>query len=723
MKRFFTVILAGFLAFGAYFKAKADEGMWLPLLLDNYNYAEMKRLGLKLTPEQVYSINQNCLKDAIVQMGGFCTAEVVSKEGLIFTNHHCGYDAIAEHSSVEHNYLDDGFWSKSKKDELHVPGLTVTFLKRVDDVTERIMAIKNGGAENADMLVAQEMQKIQEEATAGTHYRAEVKSMFDGNGYYMFLYETFRDIRLVGAPPSAIGKFGGDTDNWMWPRQTGDFSIFRIYANQKNEPADYSLDNKPYTPKHVLPISLKGVKDGDFTMIMGYPGSTDRYFTSYEVTEQQKILAPAVVKIMGERLEIMKKEMDKDEAVRIKLASNYASLNNTYKYFKGNLMSLNKFNLAEEKRGEEKKFQKWANEDSERKSTYGNVLAEIGALVEGHATTAELNYTMSFAAFAPAFNSRGIQMWRLKATMQSDEEQGNVMAGKMLENVETMFSDFVPETDEKILAMAIRYLYELPADVRPDIFGKEMWASAKGDNAADKAASLAHTIFKKSILVNEKKFTKFLKKPKLKTLENDPGVIYSESIVNCYRNHVLGASQGYSDKLQDLRQVYFKGMMEMQPNRHFYPDANSTMRLTYGTVGSYKSWEGKPYNTQTWGSEILEKEKLYAAENPQEFAIPQKLHDLLEKKDFGQYAQNGKLPICFLHNTDITGGNSGSPVINGNGELIGIAFDGNWESMMSDLKFQEEYVRTISVDIRYVLFVIDKYAGASNIIAELNLVK
>lgn len=717
MKNVLSVILASFFVFGGIKIAKADEGMWLPLLLNDYNYAEMKRLGLKLTPEQIYSINNSSVKDAIVQLGGFCTAEVVSSKGLLFTNHHCAYDAIQEHSTVEHDYLTDGFWAADHSKELNVPGLSVTFLVRVEDVSERMLGVAN--AEDADaMKVRGETQIIAQEATAGTKYRAEVKRMFDGNAYYLFVYETYTDIRLVGAPPSSIGKFGGDTDNWMWPRHTGDFSVLRIYADKDNKPADYSLDNKPFTPKHVLPVSLKGVKDGDFTMIMGYPGSTDRYFTSFEVSEQQNILAPAVVKIMGERLEIMKGEMDKDAATRIMLASNYASLNNTYKYFKGNKNSLDKFDLASAKKKEEQKFQKWADSEKKRKSAYGTVLKELSELIQGHAEDAEFSYNMNFAAFAPGFISRGSQMWRLKMVIEDNEDAASSIVKSNLEKIDESFKEYSASADEKIFAMAVRFLNDMPEGKRPDFFQSKLWEKAKGTNLKEKSISYAAKVFKKSILTDKARFEKFLNKPKAKTLEKDAGVAYMESIISLFRQN-MAAGGGYSEKLSELRKTYMKGMMEMNPKVQFYPDANSTMRLTYGTVGNYKSWEGKPYKTQTYAKEILKKE----IPNDQEFHVPSKLHDLIEKKDYGQYGEKGKLPVCFLHNTDITGGNSGSPVINGNGELIGIAFDGNWESMMSDLEFQEEYVRTISVDIRYVLFVIDKYADARHLINELTLVK
>lgn len=718
MKRILYAAVATLIALSSSFKAKADEGMWLPLLLNDYNYEEMKRLGLKLTPEQIYSINSGSLKDAIVQLGGFCTAEVVSKQGLLFTNHHCAYDAIRSHSSVENDYLKDGFWAMDQGQELNVPGLTATFLVRVEDVTKQIMSAKKNEPDNVQEVMAE----LNKKATEGNGYRTEIKDMFDGNAYYMFVYETFTDIRLVGAPPSSIGKFGGDTDNWMWPRHTGDFSMLRIYSNEKNEPAEYADGNIPYTPKHSLPVSVKGVKDGDFTMIMGYPGSTDRYFTSYEVKEQQEITGPAIVKIMGERLSIMKEEMDKDRNVGIALASDYASLNNTYKYFQGNLRSLEKFNLAGEKAKEEKSFEKWVKQNKVRTTKYGSVLSDIEKAVQRRSFPSKYNYVYNMAGFAPSFTSgRGFPMYRLhqmwKDDPKADPNEG--VLGSIAEGLEESFKTYDLNTDKKIFAMALRMLYELPADKRPDLFNSKLWKKAKGDDIEARSMAYAEMAFKKSILVDRAKMEKFLDKPKFKTLDKDPLLQYLASTIASYRTAVI-ADMGDANQVVDKsRETYFKALMEMNPDKHFYPDANFTMRLTYGTVMNYKSWEGKPYATQTWATGILKKE----IPNDDEFHVEPKLKSLIQDGDFGPYGQDGKLPVCFLHNTDITGGNSGSPVINANGELIGIAFDGNWESMMSDLKWQDEYVRTISVDIRYVLFVIDKYAGATHLIDEMEIVK
>lgn len=725
MKLFLSVLLSIGLLFGGLAKSNPnppDEGMWLPLLLKDYNYEEMKKLGCKLTPDQIYSVNNSSLKDAIVQLGGFCTAEVVSAEGLLFTNHHCAYDAIQEHSSVENDFLTDGFWAMNRSEELQVPGLTVTFLQYMEDITAELDAVKDGKSEaEAELAVNEKIEALKDAAIAGTDYRAEVKSMFDGNAHYLFVYRTYRDVRLVGAPPSSIGKFGGDTDNWMWPRHTGDFSILRVYAGEDNEPVDYSSTNKPYKPKHFLPVNVNGIDEGDYTMIMGYPGSTDRYFTSYEVSRQQEIVAPAIVKILGERLRIMKEEMDKDAEVRIMLASSYASLNNTYKYFKGNLRSLKKFNLSAEKRKMENEYLKWAAQEKEREK-YSASLKGIGELINNTGDVAKLNYYMQMAGFAPSVVGPAIQMWRLKLTMDAAEDESDyedAIEG-LKERVDEIFKEYHAGTDERILGLSARLLYDLPKEQRPDFFESKLYSRATGVTPFEKCNSMASRIYRKSIIADPEKFAKFLEKPKLKKLEKDPGLNYFISIINCYRQNVLPGQNSFQGQLSDMRQTYMEGLMKMNPDKKFYPDANFTLRLTYGTVQNYSGWDGESFNTFTYATEILDKE----IPNDDEFHVPGKLKELIQKQDYGQYAnEKGRLPVCFLHNTDITGGNSGSPVINGNGELVGIAFDGNWESMMSDLKFQDEYVRTISVDVRYVLFVIDKFAGASHLIDELKLVE
>lgn len=702
---------------------KADEGMWLPLLLKNYNYDEMKRLGCKLTPEQIYDINNSSVKDAIVQLGGFCTAELVSAEGLLFTNHHCAFDAIQSISSVQNDYLTEGFWAMKRSEERPIEGLTVSFLVRVEDVTAKVVQASEDADEgDGEYAIMQKHSELEEEASADGKYRAQVKSMFDGNAHYLFVYEDYRDIRLVGAPPSSIGKFGGDTDNWMWPRHTGDFSILRIYANKNNEAADYSEDNVPFKSKHFLPISIKGQKEGDFNMVMGYPGSTDRYLTSYEVDQSLKTSNPAYVKILGERLKIMKTHMDADDEVRIKLASNYASLSNTYKYFKGQIKSLNHNKLVQTLRKEENLYQNWADKP-ENRDEFGYVLSGIKTAVEGASDIQKLNAYVNMAGFGPELVTRGIQLYRLHLTMARDPKDNDAWSptvDRILSGIDDMFKDYDVSTDEDLLsATAAMIINNISSENLPDFYTSKMYQKAKGSTVEEKCASMTRTIFKKSMLVDEEKLRAFLEKPKFKKLDKDPGVQYVLSIISWYRSEVGDLIGAFQSSLEKERKAYIKGLMKMRVGTKFYPDANFTMRLTYGTVKGYSSWEGKPYSTFTYASEILGKE------NPSsdEFIVPTKLKKLIEQKKYGRYGENGKLPVCFINNTDITGGNSGSPVINAEGHLVGIAFDGNWESMGSDLVFEDEFVRTISVDARYVLFIIDKYADAGHLLDEMKIIK
>jgi hypothetical protein len=697
-----------------------DEGMWLPMLIKDYNYEEMKRLGCKLTAEQIYSVNNSSLKDAIVQLGGFCTAEIISDEGLILTNHHCGYDAIASQSTEENNYLKDGFWAKNKGEELNIPGLTVTFLKSMADVSDRIFNLDKD--ENGDpdyMAIQQEKANIEEEYSEEGKYTVEVKEMFDGNAVYVFVYEVYRDIRMVGAPPSSIGKFGGDTDNWMWPRHTGDFSMFRIYAGSNNEPADYMESNKPFQPKHSLPVSMKGIEEGDFTMVMGYPGSTDRYLTSYEVANLQTVEAPALVSLLEKRLNTMREVMDRSETLEIENASSHASMSNAYKYYKGQLRGLNKFDLVGQKKIYENGLTSWINGDTERKEKYGDMFSRFES---AFGSSDQLDTDMSvvnIAGFAPDFvTGLGISVWRTARSFDSAGEEE--MAAKMdiiEEQGKEYFSSNAPIMDRELFLFALDALKnDVSKSRRPDLFEHKLYVKkAKGSNER-----YADLFAKKSIFGNEKRMAKFLKKPSQKVLDKDPGMIYVTSLIDMFRSKIQMAQMQRESELSELKGLFMQAIQEKETDKTFYPDANSTMRITYGTVKNYKSWEGKEYETFTTGDQILQK---YVA-GDDEFDVPEKLRTLLTNKDFGDYARpDGKLPVCFLHNTDITGGNSGSPVINAEGHLIGCAFDGNWESMTSDLFWQDEYVRTISVDIRYVLFIIDKFAGASHLLDEMNLVK
>lgn len=720
MKRFFALLLPALMLTRMAFAGPPDEGMWLPLLLKDYNYAEMQRLGLKLTPEQIYSVNTSSLKDAIVQLGGFCTAEVISMEGLLLTNHHCGYDAIATSSTETNNYLRDGFWAKNHGEEIPIQGLTISFLIQMVDVSERIQAAGDAaGDEGASYAEAEEMVKIEEELSESGKYQVGIESMFDGNAYYAFVYQIYSDIRLVGAPPSSIGKFGGDTDNWMWPRHTGDFSMFRIYAGADNQPAEYSSSNVAYIPKHALPISTRGLKEGDFTMIMGYPGSTERYLTSSEVKNVQDVDAPVMVDILGKRLEIMKAEMDKDEAVHILLASEYASLANTYKYYQGQLRGLNKFNFSGKQATEDKELQTWINESVDRKNKYGSAISDIETIMNNRKEFSRDNLNLNLAAFAPKFAQLAFLTRRLHGNLDSDnvdQEAVQMISGQIREFAPNFFANYLQEMDKNMTALALDVLKNnMSPNAQASLFTHKYYLKkAKGSN--DRMVQL---IFSKSILTDAARLEKFLSKPTLKAMNNDPGMIYMLSIIDLYLDKILEQEGEFATQLEDARKIYMQALMEKE-QKNFYPNANFTMRLTYGTVQQYNNWEGAPYKTFTYADEILAKYKA----GDDEFDVPERLRTLIQNKDYGIYGNgDGSLNVCFLHNTDITGGNSGSPVINAKGELVGCAFDGNWESMTSDMFWQDEYVRTISVDIRYVLFIIDKFANAGHLIQEMQLVK
>jgi Peptidase S46 len=701
-----------------------NEGMWLPHLIKTLNFAEMQQLGFKLTAEDIYSVNKSCLKDAVVQLGGFCTAEIVSPEGLVFTNHHCGYDAIATHSSVEHDYLTNGFWAMSKDQELPNEGLTVSFLQRIEDVTARINKALEGVAEDGiEEARETEIAKIEEEAATDETMRAEVKPMFNGNEYILFLYEVFSDVRLVGAPPSSVGKFGGDTDNWMWPRQTGDFSILRVYANKDNKPADYSADNVPYKPKHFLPISIKGLKEGDFAMTMGYPGSTERYLSSYAVDFQYKNSNPLIVKILGERLAIMKKDMDADPKIRIMLASSYASLANTYKYFLGQNRGLDRRGLIEERQAMEKAFTTWVNADDTRKGKYGSILNDFKENYEKSKDVLKLASYLNMAGFAPGLVTYGIGYWRLTRALddkEKDKSKAQPQIDALKAGIDAHFKEFNLHTDQNIFARMNEIMYtDLPKDLQPAVYESKLFTKAKAKGDMTRFDVYAASVYKSSMLVDPARAKAFLDNPTKKALEADPGVAYIASIIDLYRNKLL-LGQGMFDEINSASmKAYEAAMHEMNPNKKFYPDANFTMRVSYGKMIPYDPRDGVSYKAYTYGEGILEKE----VKGDEEFDVPAKLHDLLVKKDFGRYGENGKLPVCFLTDNDITGGNSGSPVINGSGQLIGLAFDGNWESMTGDLVYDPGVQRTISVDIRYVLFIIEKYAGADNLIKELTIVQ
>ena len=687
-----------------------DEGMWLPMFVKDYNYATMKHMGLHLTAEQMWDINNSSLKDAIVELGNdgdhFCTGEIISENGLMLTNHHCGYASIADHSTTDHDYLKDGFWAASYKDELPNPGMTATFLLRMEDVTQKVLA---GSDEDSRKEIINELKN---EYSENGRYTVAIKDFFDGNQYFMFIYEVYRDVRLVGAPPSSIGKFGDETDNWVWPRHTGDFSMFRIYTAPDGSPAEYAEENVPMKPKYSLPISMKGIEEGDFAMVWGIPGSTNRYLTSNEIEFQLESTNKPIIEFCDAVLPTIREEMNARDEVRIKYASDYASMANTWKNQKGELASLTDLHIADKKREEERDLLKWINASKARKDKYGNPVDSIreicaDASINGfrHLMYANLALTVSKLISAPLDVDASLADGQKKFT----EEEKTMLLNQYREYMKN--TD--PTTEAKIVAAIAKLWYSLPVDDQPE-FCNHIRDKYKGNCDAFAKDVVAHSIYS-----SEEAFVKYLNKPSKKVMENDMiqgfcMAMYRELFYNIFMYW------GYNEGIEKARKSYMEAVLEMNVGKPMYPDANSTMRCTYGKVCDYYPKDGVHYNYFTTADGILQKE----IPGDPEFDVSPKLKKLILDKDFGPYAmKNGKLPVCFLTDNDITGGNSGSPVLNGNGELIGCAFDGNIEALCSDIYFDTELQRCICVDIRYVLFVIDKFAGAQRFINEMNIIK
>jgi hypothetical protein len=725
MKRIITLTIGLFLMVSA---AKADEGMWLLHMLKKINEAEMQQMGLNLSAEDIYSINNASLKDAIVMLnGGMCTAEVISPEGLVLTNHHCAYGSIQGFSTPENDYLTNGFWAMSKKEELNIPDFEVSFLVRIEDVSAKVLESLNDDMTEGERqaAAAAAMGAISTEATEGTDYNAQVKSFYYGSEYYLFVYNTYRDVRLVGAPPESIGKYGGDTDNWMWPRHTGDFSMLRIYADAENNPADFADTNVPYSPKRFLKVSLDGVQAGDFTMIMGYPGSTDRYLSSYGVQQALDVHNPSVVEVRDMKLKTMKKHMDADKGVRIQYASKYASTANYWKYYIGQSKGLKRLNVYDKKKDLEQAFTKWSTGDKERQARYGEALTMIedyykatDATEKGDVYALEAGLIgADLTLFALRVNRTLERYWPDKETaakMTEEEIKANQegIKARLQGLAEDFFKDFDYDTDKDVfVALTTMYMNNVDKSQQPaffDLINGKYKASAQ---------IFADKVYPKSILTSKERFMAFLEKPNQKIMKKEPLF----DVANQYYALYLGGSdEELQAKFDKGYRLFVEGVRKMQPTKKFYPDANSTMRLTYGQVGDYYPADAVHYDFITTADGVLEKKD---NTNP-EFVVPAKLEELLKAEDFGQYANdNGDLVICFIHGNDITGGNSGSPVMNANGDLIGLAFDGNWEAMSGDIAFEPELQRTISVDIRYVMFIIDKFAGAQNLIDEIVFVK
>ena len=702
MKRI-TIIIAAFALFAG--SIRADEGMWLLPLIQKMNGKTMQELGCELTPKQIYDINNTSLKDAIVQFGGGCTGEIISSEGLLVTNHHCGYGNIQKLSTVEHDYLKDGYWAMNRSEELPCNGLTVTFLESMKDVTAAINKADRKGTRKEVVESLLEAAK-----KANPHCKVELTTFYNDNVYYLIVYKVYRDVRFVGAPPSSIGKFGADTDNWMWPRHTGDFSMFRVYADKDNNPADYSPENVPLKAKNHLKISLAGVKEGDYTMIMGYPGRTTRFQTSPELKFQieQNDIRIAARTIRQEK---MLEDMLADPKVKIQYASKYSGSSNGWKKWQGMKLAFDKLDIIGRAEQEEKEFTAWVNEKKSRKEKYGTALQTLAEEVEA-GRDANNAFTKAFeTVYKIEITNFGLSLnnWFKKELKENKDTVAALQ--RAFERLAPLYADYSAKTDRKVAKALFRHYREI---AEPSHYLKgigEDFAEMDIDAFVDK-------LFENSVFTSEETLKAAIEEKGIGVFE-DPACKVGMAIYDeCLDSQRLLIKSNL--RLADARKIYTAGLLEWKKGEPSYPDANFTMRLTYGTVKGYSPKDAVRYRYYTTLDGVMEKED----PDNWEFVVPAKLKELWKNKDFGQYAMaDGNMPVAFLSNNDITGGNSGSPIMNSRGELIGLAFDGNWESMSSDVMFEPDLQRCINVDIRYVLFIVDKFGGAGWLIDEMDLVR
>ncbi|MGZ5134706.1 MAG: S46 family peptidase [Flavitalea sp.] len=705
-------------------RSSADEGMWLPLLLGEQAYNDMVKKGLKLTKDQLYHMNKASIKDAIIIFGGFCTGEIVSNEGLIFTNHHCGYDIVAASSSVERNYLKDGFWAKNKTEEIPAQGLYAEFLTNIIDVTKEVEDSVKGlsGTERSSAVTSVTASINKRYSDASKNTIARVSPLFKGNQFLVFIYQRYNDIRLVGAPPESIGKFGGDTDNWEWPRHTGDFSVFRVYMGKDAKPANYAVDNVPLKPKYFLPISLKGIRDNDFAMIYGYPGGTNRYETSFGVKQKIDINNPSLVKLRDMRLKYMFEQMKNDAAVKLKLAGDYAYIANYWKFYDGETRQLVKYNVFDQKKTSETSFLKWAH----GKPEFENLFSDWNKTYEQWRPYSKQQVYINEGIL-------GSTLIAFAATLQQVEnaivKKGNSAdIKKAVESATESRKEFLKTSniasDQNILGTALWMFYnDIDKSQHPIGFFESIKGSfgdLKDESTFKKYA--AH-VFLTTMLLNDTKWNAFVANPDGTLLQNDPAYATASAFLKNWQGKYLPFFQQFTARNNDLGRLYMKGILQMDPvkAKKMYPDATFTMRVSYGSVKSYQPRDAVKYDYITTMKGVLDKYK----PGDYEFDLPPRLIELARKKDFGQYIdkQRNDLVVGFITTNDITGGNSGSPVIDGSGNLIGLAFDGNYEALSHKIAFDKDLNRTICVDVRYVLWCIDKLGGATNIIKELKLVR
>ena len=716
----FTLFFAALLSI-----ARADGGMWLPLFL-NYNEAEMQQLGFRLTAEDVYSVNHHSMKDAIVLFGGGCTGELISSQGLLLTNHHCGYSYVQSHSTMEKNHLQNGFWAKSKDEEIPMEGLTVTFLVYMKDVTDQVLAgvdEKTSEAER-EKIVKNNIKKVSDEAVNGTTYKAVIKPFYYGNQYFMFVSETYSDVRLVGVPPESIGKFGGDSDNWMWPRHTGDFSLWRIYTDKDGKPAKYSPDNIPMVPKKYFPISIKGVEENDFTLVFGYPGSTRQFLISDGVDVVANVQNPIAIDARTIRLDAMKRQMNLDPRIRLMYSAKANSISNGWKKWQGENKGILECDVIGKKQQGEKEFQDWVNADAQRKQQYGNLLSKMKELYKSYAEQTKVTTFVSECIFGPEIVVKGIHpYYRMLAAPAKNKEYNTVETNRerVLKSNESFRSSYCLDIDKECFVELLTYYFTkqdpklIPAELHKYIMGDEAVRAAM-TSLWDKMATTP------PYLTDNDKFTQFVKtaSPKqiAKTASSDLMTLYN-TVYEQYRAAWI-TYEAVEKQLEADYRTYVKALMEKEQNRVFYPDANLTMRVTYGQVKGFEPADGVSYTHYTTLDGIIQKED----PDVYDYKVDPKLKQLWEKKDYGRYANaKGELPVAFIASNHTTGGNSGSPVINGRGELIGTNFDRVWEGTMSDIYYDVNRCRNISLDARYFLFIVDKFAHAQNLIDEMTIVE
>ena len=701
-----------------------DEGMWIPMLIEKYNIKLMQEKGFRLTADDIYSVNNACMKDAVLLFGGGCTGAIISHDGLLITNHHCGYGHIQRLSTLENDYLANGFWAMSRKEEIPCPGLFVTFLKRMEDVTDEML---RGTSDDMDeksreKVLDSNSEEIRRDAVAGTHYTASIRPFYMGNQYFLLIYETYNDIRFVGAPPSAIGKFGGETDNWVWPRHTGDFSLFRVYAGNENKPDGYSENNKPYTPLYHFPVSLRGVSEGDFTMVFGYPGATYQYVPSYHINMVKNHVNPKMIAIRTTKIEIMEAAMSTSPLIRLQYSAKKSGVANAWKKWIGEIQGLERMKVIEKKKEYEDRLMKWVNEDENRKSKYGNILLNYRDLY------AKLkDYTLVNNFTNDAFFSNGAEAVGFARNMvvlagmyenKSDPEIIEVVKNEIIQNAKGFFKNYDAGTDKKLF-VAVMQLYGENLNTE--------WQAGEYIRLKNlykgNFLPLADKVYEGSVFTNEKKFLALAEnfsEKDIKKLAKDPLFTLAKSIGSLISEKVRGELTRLNSEIAELNRDYMALQMAYDTSRIFYPDANSTLRVSYGKIEGYTSRDAVYYDYYSTLKGIIEKD------NPEifDYDVPDKLKQLYLSEDYGRYAGlDGEVPVCFIANNHTTGGNSGSPVINAGGQLIGLNFDRAWEGVASDIAFNPEQSRNISLDIRFALFIIDKFAGAGYLLNEMTLIE